>query len=89
MLMYISMLVMSNVKIDKIESKIRTYKMVTEAKINHDKFVRLQLCSWKDWPLAGLFSWIDRQCKILFGPKLQLEKNWSEVLEKGLDAVNL
>ena len=45
----------------------------------------MRLGSWKGCALPGPFIWKDGPCKILgvwFGPDLQLEKNWSEVLEK-------
>ena len=82
----VSVLVTSSAKVEEVSKEIRRYEAVTGAKINREKFVGLRLGSWKrlcsSWPLH-----LERRsvCKILgvwFGPDLQLEKNWSEVLEK-------
>ena len=65
---------------------------MTGAKINRDKSVGLRLGTWKGCALPGPFIWKDGPCKILgvwFGPDLQLEKNWSEVLEKLVAATEL
>ena len=65
---------------------------MTGAKINREKSVGLQLGSLKGCALPGPFIWKDGPCKILgvwFGPDLQMEKNWSEVLEKVVAATEL
>ena len=52
----------------------------------------MRLGSWKGCALPGPFIWKDGPCKILgvwFGPDLQLEKNWSEVLNKIVAATEL
>ena len=49
----------------------------------------LSVCSWV---LSGPFIWRDGPCKIFgvwFGPDLQLEKNWPEILEKVVAATEL
>ena len=65
---------------------------MTGAKINREKSVGLRLGSLKGCALPGPFIWKDGPCKKLgvwFGPDLQLEKNWSEVLEKVVAATEL
>ena len=65
---------------------------MTGAKINREKSVGLRLGSLKGCALPDPFIWKDGPCKILgvwFGPDLQLEKNWSEVLEKVVAATEL
>ena len=78
------MLVTSSAKVVEVSKEIGRYKVVTGAKINYEKSVGLQLGSWKGCALPSSFSQMDGLCKILgiwFGLHLQLEKNWSEVLE--------
>ena len=41
------MLVTSNAKVEEVSKEIRRYEAVTEAKINREKSVGLQLGSWK------------------------------------------
>ena len=51
-----------------------------------------RLVSWKSCALLSPFIWREGPCKILgvwFGPDLQLEKNWSEVLEKVVSVTEL
>ena len=75
-----------------MSKEIGRYEAVTRAKIIHKKFVGLRLGSWKGYALPGPFIWKDGPFKILgvwFGPDLQLEKNWSEVLEKVVAATEL
>ena len=75
-----------------MSKEIRRYEAVTGAKINREKSISLQLGSWKGCALLGLFICEYSPCKILciwFGPDLQLEKNWSEVLEKVVAAMEL
>ena len=87
----VSVLVMS-AEVEEVSKEIRRYKAVTGAKINCEKSVSLQLGSWKGCAHPGPFIWRDIPCKILgiwFGPNLQLEKNWSEVLEKVVAATKL
>ena len=88
----ISVLVISSVDVVEVNKEIGRFEVVTGVKINREKSVGLQLGSWKGCALPGLFSWKDSPCKILgvwFGPNLQLEKNWSEVLEKVVAATEL
>ena len=50
------------------------------------------LGSWKGCSLPGTFLWTDGPCKILdiwFGPDLLLDKNWCEVVEKVVAAIDL
>ena len=87
-----SMLVTSSAEVEEVSKEIRRYEVVTGAKINRKKSVGLWLGSWKGCALPGPFSWKDGPCKILtvcFEPDLQLEKNWSEVLEKVVAATEL
>ena len=60
--------------------------MVTGAKINFDKSEGLRLGAWRGGvPLPGPFHWSDGPIHILrvwFGPRLQLEGNWTEVQAK-------
>ena len=88
----VSMLVTNSAKVEEVSKEIRRYKAVIGAKINCEKSVGLRLGSWKGCALPGPFIWKDGPCKILgvwFGPDLQLEKNWSEVLEKVTAATEL
>ena len=81
----VSMLVTSNVEVVEVSKEIGRYEVVTGAKINHEKSVSLRLAWWKGCVLLGHFSETDRPSKILsirFSPDLQLEKKWSEALEK-------
>ena len=81
----VSLLVTSISEIEEVQKEIGRYEEVTGARINREKSVGLRLGSWKGSSLPGPFSWTDGPCKILgvwFGPDLQLEKNWSEVIEK-------
>ena len=80
----VTVLVTSNAEISVVGAEIRLYETVTGAKINCDKSSGLRIGAWRGMPLQGPFSWSDGPCKILgvwFGPDLQLEKNWSEVLK--------
>ena len=88
----VSVLVTSSAEVEEVSKEIGRYEAVTGAKINRDKSVGLRLGSWKGCALPGPFIWKDGPCKILgvwFGPDLQLEKNWSEVLEKVVAATEL
>ena len=88
----VSVLVMSSAEVEEVSKEIGRYEAVTGAKINREKSVSLRLGSWKGCALPGPFIWKDGPCKILgvwFGPDLQLEKNWSEVLEKVVTATEL
>ena len=78
----VSVLVTSSAEVEEVSKEIGRYETLTGAKINREKSVGLRLGSWKGSALPGSFIWNDGLCKIL-GPDLQLEKNWSEVLEKG------
>ena len=87
----VSMLVKSSAEVEEVSKEIGRYEAVTRAKINREKSVGLQLGSWKGCAPSGPFIWKDGPCKILgvwFGPD-QLEKNWSEVLEKVVAATEL
>ena len=72
----VSVFVTSNAEVGK---EIRRFEVVTGAKINRKKSVGLQLGSWKGYAFPDPFTWKDRPW---FGPDIQLEKNWSEVLER-------
>ena len=75
-----------------MSKEIGRFETVTGAKINREKTVGLRLGSWKGFALPGPFIWKDGPCKILgvwFEPDLQLEKKWSEVLEKVVAATEL
>ena len=88
----VSMLVMSSAKVEEVSNEIGRYKAVAGAKINRKKSVSLRLGSWKGCALPGPFIWKNGPFKILgiwFGPDLQLEKNWLEVLEKVVAAMEL
>ena len=88
----VSVLVTSSAEVEEVSKEIGRYEAVTGAKINREKSVGLRLGSWKGCALPGPFIWKDGPCKILgvwFGPDLQLEKNWSEVLEKVVAATEL
>ena len=77
---------------DDVSMLVTRYEAVTGAKVNREKSVGLQLGSWKGCALSVPFIWRDGPCKILgvwFGPNLQLEKNWSEVLGKVVAATEL
>ena len=81
----VSVLIMSSAEVEEVSKEIGRYEAVTRAKINREKSIGLRLGSWKVCALPGPFIWRDSPCKIFsvwFGPDLQLEKNWSEVLEK-------
>jgi len=81
----VTIFVTSRAEAEQVSIEIGKYEMVTGARINRDKSVGLRLGAWKGCALPGPFSWTDGPCKILgvwFGPDLQLEKNWSEILEK-------
>ena len=81
----VTVLVTSSAEIEEVSKEIGRYEHVTGAKINREKSVGLRLGSWKGCALPGPFSWTDGPCKILgvwYGPDLQLEKNWAEVLNK-------
>ena len=83
----VSVLITSSAEVEEVSKEIGRYEAVTGAKINREKSVGLRLGS-----LKGPFIWKDDPCKILgvwFGPDLQLEKNWSEVLEKVVAATEL
>ena len=84
----VSVLVKSSAEVEEVSKEIGRYEAVTGAKINREKSVGLRLGSWKGCALPGPFIWKDGPCKIL-GPDLQLEKNWSEVLEKVVTATEL
>ena len=88
----VSVLVTSSAEVEEVSKEIGRYKDVTGAKINREKSVGLRLGSLKGCALPGPFIWKDGLCKIFgvwFGPDLQLEKNWSEVLEKVVAATEL
>ena len=88
----VSVLVTSSAEVEEVSKEIGRYEAVTGAKINREKSVGLRLGSWKGCALPGPFIWKDGPCKILgvwFGPDLQLEKNWSEVLNKVVAATEL
>ena len=88
----VSVLVTSSAEVEEVSKEIGRYEAVTGAKINREKSVGLRLGSWKGCVLPGPFIWKDGPCKILgvcFGPDLQLEKNWSEVLDKVVAATEL
>ena len=88
----VSMLVTSSAEVEELSKEIGRYEAVTGAKINRKKSVGLRLGSWKGCALPSPFIWKDGPCKILcvwFRPDLQLEKNWSEVLEKVVAATEL
>ena len=88
----VSVLVTSSAEVEEVSKEIGRYEAVTGAKINREKSVGLRLGSWKGCALPDPFIWKDGPCKILgvwFGPDLQLEKNWSEVLEKVVAATEL
>ena len=70
---------------DEVRKEIERDEVVTGANINREKSVGFQLGSWKGCALPGPFIWMEGPCKMLgvwFSPDLQLQKNWSEVLEK-------
>ena len=88
----VTLLVTSFAEIWEVDSEIQRYRMVAGAKINCSKSAGLLLGSWRGGSIPGPFDWTDGPCKILgvwYGPDLQLEKNWSEVLEKVVAAVGL
>ena len=88
----VSVIVTSSAEVEEVSKEIGRYEAVKGAKINRGKSVSLRLGSWKGCALPGPFIWKDCPCKILgvwFGPDLQLEKNWSEVLEKVVAATEL
>ena len=88
----VSVLVTSSAEVEEVNKEITRYEAVEGAKINREKSVGLRLGSWKGCALPGPFIWKDGPCKILgvwFGPDHQLEKNWSEVLEKVVAATGL
>ena len=88
----VSVLVTSSAEVEVVSKEIGKYEAVTGAKINREKSDGLRLGSWKGCALPGPFIWKDGPCQILgvwFGPDLQLEKNWSEVLEKVVAATEL
>ena len=88
----VSVLVTRSVEVVKVNKEIRRYEIVTGAKINRKNSVTLLLGSWKSCVLHGPFSLMEKPCKILgvwFSPDLQLVKNWSEVLEKVMAAIDL
>lgn len=75
----ISTLLTGSAKIEEVGKEIRTYDTVVVG------FV-------KSFTSPGPLQLDGRACKIfgvLFGPDIQLENNWSEVLEKVIAAVNL
>ena len=88
-----SVLVTSSAEVEEVSKEIGKYEVVTGGgKINRKTPVCLRLGSWTGCPLPGPFIWKDSPCKILgvwFGPDLQLEKNWSEVLEKIIASTEL
>ena len=88
----VSVFVTSCAEVEEVSKEIGRYEAVTGAKINCEKSVGFRLGSWKGCTLPDSFIWKDGPCKILgvwFGPDLQLEKNWSEVLEKVVAATEL
>ena len=88
----VTLLVTSSAEVEEVSKEIGRYETVTGARINREKSVGLRLGSWKGCALPGPFSWTDGSCKILgvwFGPDLQLEKNWSEVLEKVVATIGI
>ena len=88
----ISVLVTSSAEMKEVNKEIGRYEAVTGAKINREKSVGLWLGSWKGCALPSPSIWRDGPCKILgvlFSPDLQLEKNWSEVLEKAVATTEL
>ena len=88
----VSVLLTSNAKVEEVSKEIGRYEAVTGTKIDRKKSIGLWLGWWKGCALSGPFIWKDGPCKILsiwFGSNLQLEKNWSEVLEKIIAATEL
>ena len=69
-----------------VKEAVPRYEKVAGAKVNFDKTEGLGLVSWRgSVPLPGLFRWSYGPIHILgvwFGPGLQLERNWLEVLTK-------
>ena len=57
----LSLLVTSNAEPKVISKEIRRYGWLAWLKINRDKSVYLQLCSWKDSTLSGTFIWTEWQ----------------------------
>ena len=81
----VNVLVTSSAEVGDVSKEIGRYDAVTGTKINREKSVGLRLGSWRGGALPGLFIWKEDPCKILgvwFCLDLQLENNWSEVLEK-------
>ena len=69
----------------EVKKEIRKYEVVARVKINPEKSVGLRLDSCKSCALPSPYNWTNRSCKMLsvwFGPNLQLERNWSEAVEK-------
>ena len=72
--------------IKAMKKAVSEYERIAGAKVNSDKSEGLWLGAWRgNDTLPGPFRWSDRPVRILgvwFGPDLQLERNWSEVLAK-------
>ena len=69
--------------IKTVKKGVGEYERIAGAKVNFDKSEGLRLGAWKgNDTLPGPFRWSDGPVRIigvLFGPDLQLERNWSEV----------
>ena len=80
----ITVFVSRHLYIEALKKAVGEYEWIAEAKVNFDKTEGLRLGAWRGSDtLPGPFRWNDGPVCILgvwFGPDLQLERNWSEVL---------
>ena len=80
----ISVFMSRHLDIEVVKKAFAEYEWIAGAKVNFDKSEEFQFGAWSD-TMPEPFRWSDRPVCILgvwFGPDLQLERNWSEVLAK-------
>ena len=82
----ITVFVSRRLDIKAVKKAVGEYERIAGAKVNFDKSEGLRLGAWRGSnTLSGPFGWSDGPVRILgvlFGPDLQLERNWSEVQAK-------
>ena len=82
----ITVFVSRRLDIKAVKKAVSEYERIAGAKVNFDKSEGLRIGGWRGSDtLPGTFRWSDGPIRILgvlFGPDLQLKRNWSEVQAK-------
>lgn len=76
----VTVFIMNNAEIDKVNKESRKYEMVAVAKFNCSKAVGLQLSSWKEFSFPRYFTWMVHVKHYESG--LVLTSNWRKIDQK-------